>query len=236
MCILFIALQDEYCPRSLEHKHFKEDELPGYKAPTDTEAAELDFGTAVLEVGGAVSKDEPKPRIMTQTKSGTLAHLDDITAPFPKGTQILISAPKTPPPGWERVSSLDGRTLVLTDGDPSLGGEIDFKEMFKERVLSGSVSDHTLTVDQMPGHSHKATSSYGASSAWSNNRGGDERRGYGGFPTYSTGKDGESTTETGLITTNIENTGGGKPHGHGLKLDKLDLRVKYASAYFIRKI
>lgn len=70
------------------------------------------------------------------------------------GTRMLFQQTAAPV-GWTKITTSDNTALRVTSGSVQTGGVLDFTQAFApSRSTSGTVANHTLTVSQMPAHSH----------------------------------------------------------------------------------
>ena len=83
---------------------------------------------------------------------------------LPSGTKMLFQQTSAPT-GWTKQTSHNNKALRVVSGSASSGGSTAFTSVFTSRTPSGSVSvsgsnsggsvsNHTLTVSQMPSHRH----------------------------------------------------------------------------------
>lgn len=121
---------------------------------------------------------------------------------IPAGTKMLFKQ-NSAPAGWTFLSEDNDRVLLNTSTESDggwLGGSW---------TISGiSVQEHTLTIDEMPRHTHDVMDGTGGNETGSitvdggNFSGQDYRVGWVSSDTY----------------TLIKHTGGDQPHGHGINL------------------
>jgi hypothetical protein len=135
---------------------------------------------------------------------------------FPSGTVMLFSQTSAPT-GWTKdTTNYDNSGLRVVTGTASTGGSVDFTTAFASQTPSGTVTvtgsagATTLTIPQMPSHSHQA--------------GNSTPRASGPAPV-------RSTAATGIATGN---EGGGGSHDHPLTISSstfsgnaINLAVKY---------
>ena len=88
---------------------------------------------------------------------------------------LMIFKQSTAPPSWVKETTHNDKTLRVVSGTASSGGTIAFSSAFPSAStvpisspvsISGSVGNTTLTVDQIPSHTH---SPGGTSPATTNN-------------------------------------------------------------------
>lgn len=149
-----------------------------------------------------------------------------VPPPFPAGTRMLFQQ-SAAPPGWKKVTNqYNDHALRVVTGNVSNGGRLGFSTAFTDRSTSTvgahshtiSVRGHTLTVAQIPPHSHQQRKS-----------GNDNHNGeYVAGGRYQ-------NTPPGVPTPNwTMDTGGGQPHAHGASSSSegghshtLNMNVKY---------
>jgi hypothetical protein len=126
---------------------------------------------------------------------------------FPAGTRLAFQQ-TTPPAGWTKdtTTGLNNAAMRIVTGTVGNGGSMDFTTAFADRTLSGTVQGTSLTIAQIPAHTHTYTPAVFASS--------------------STGSGATRYDQQGTSTA-TGSTGGGESHSHGLSMNNLDLRVKY---------
>jgi hypothetical protein len=121
---------------------------------------------------------------------------------IPSGTRMLFQQTAAPT-GWTKDTSQNDKALRVVSGSVSSGGSVPFTTAFTSQSVSGSTSsvagggtvgDTTLTIAQMPSHTHNVT--------YSTN---DVNGGGGSFPSYLSG-----TTNTKVSSAE----GGGGSHTH----------------------
>ena len=108
----------------------------------------------------------------------TVAKLDP-NAVFPPGTRVLFQQTSAPT-GWTKITDYNDRTLRVVNGTASVGGSSGFSSVFASRTPSGSVSisgvtgsvsvtgsvgGTTLTLAQIPSHTHTQKHGNGLRSA-----------------------------------------------------------------------
>lgn len=78
---------------------------------------------------------------------------------YTNATMVFLQA--AAPTGWTKNTTYDDYALRITSGNVSAGGNITFSNTFTSRPVTGtitsttfSVGNTTLTVDQIPAHSH----------------------------------------------------------------------------------
>jgi len=136
---------------------------------------------------------------------------------FPSGTKMLFHQ-SAAPTGWTKQTSIDDSALRIVSGDTGggTGGSVAFSTLFttgKTVSLSGNVGATTLTVAQMPSHSH------------SYNEVVSSRTGISGL-----------ASEYGRISSNTGATGSSSSHTHSLSgTATIALNVKYTDVIICSK-
>lgn len=118
-----------------------------------------------------INREESKKReffymALAQITEGSVVKLSDINAiinavnassGFPSGTKMLFNQ-SAAPTGWTKQTSVNDSALRVVSGNGGgTGGSVAFSTLFttgKTVSLSGNVGATTLTVSQMPSHSH----------------------------------------------------------------------------------
>jgi hypothetical protein len=124
------------------------------------------------------------------------------------------------PTGWTKSSSHNDKALRVVSGTASSGGSTAFSSVFASRTPQGTVGNTTLTVAQMPAHSH-VLSGERVSEDNNNTAGSTYPLREGGGSNLS-----EFTTASGTADT-IEETGGGQSHTHTFTGTAMDFAVHY---------
>jgi microcystin-dependent protein len=173
----------------------------------------------------------------------------DILSGFPAGTRMLFQQ-SAAPTGWTKDVSQNNKALRVTSGNVTTGGNLSFTDAFASRGISGSVANHTLTVAQMPVHSHGFSDpghSHGINdpghthrSPW--NAKSNSSKGDGGNSEIVTGNVRNTTSSTTGISVrtaftgaSIGNQGGNGAHNHGFSGNNLDMRVQFIDVIFAQK-
>lgn len=137
----------------------------------------------------------------------------DNASEFASGTRSVFQQ-TTAPTNWTKESSAtyNEAALQFVTGSVGTGGSLAFGSAFASRSLSGTVGNTTLTIDQIPSHTH----------------------GYlrvAGSGTISA----SGSTFTSNASATTDPTGGGQAHNHSLSINNLDLAVKYVSCIIAQK-
>ena len=125
------------------------------------------------------------------------------------------------PSGWTKDTSSTNRALRLVSGTVGTGGGNTFTSVLNNSVTTGngSVSNHTLTVAQMPAHTHthtKATHPSGSGPEQNQSGGPEDRTNFG---------------DTGTTSS----VGGGQAHNHGFTNPSFNLNVAYTDVIIAQK-
>lgn len=144
---------------------------------------------------------------------------------IPSGTAMLF-AQTTAPTGWTKSTTHDNKALRVVSGAASSGGSVAFTTAFASQSISGTVGGTTLTIAQMPAHSHRfgttrAFDSAGFTGAYIG----------GGQPSYQSGPH----TNTDASDGGIENTGSGEAHTHTFTGTAINLAVAYVDVIIATK-
>jgi hypothetical protein len=128
-----------------------------------------------------------------------------ITGLIPTGTKMLFQQTAAPT-GWTKDTTHDNKALRVVSGTAGSGGSVNFTSAFASQTISGTsgattqggtVGDTTLTVNQIPSHSHNFT--YNQNDVDSS--GGAKRA--------------QNIAGTGQnISVTTQSTGGGQSHTH----------------------
>lgn len=110
---------------------------------------------------------------------------------FPSGTKMIF-VQSSAPTGWTKDTTHNNKALRVVSGSASFGGTVAFTTAFS----SQSVGATTLSVDQIPSHSHT----------------------YSGVVDGGTGRLASEGDER-VLSTSTGTTGGGQSHTHTLNVD-----------------
>ncbi len=158
-------------------------------------------------VKGNVSGGAAVPSDLTMAQLGAaLGYL-----PAPQGTKMLFGQTAAPT-GWTKSTDYNEHALRVVSGTASSGGTVDFSTAFASKSVNGTVGDTTLTIDQIPAHTHTTDSSQGVYGA-------------GASPTT-----GASPTDGATGSA-----GGGLPHNHSFTGTAINLAVKYLDVILATK-
>jgi hypothetical protein len=149
---------------------------------------------------------------------------------FPSGT-VMLFAQTAAPTGWTKSTTHNDKALRVVSGSASSGGSVDFTTAFVSQAVSGTVGATTLTIDQMPTHSHTYQDP-GHTHGNVPEKIADVDRG-GSSSLYNIDSNGQTASSTTNIT--INNTGGGNPHDHTFTGTAIDLAVSYVDVILATK-
>ena len=172
----------------------------------------------------------------------------DLVSGFPSGTRMLFQQTAAPV-GWTKVVDQNNKALRVVSGSVTTGGNLDFTTAFSTRSQSGSVSNHTLTVGQIPSHSHGVSDpghSHGLSDPGHSHvvpfrAKGDSSEGGGGNNEIVGGSTSTNASGTGISISGsgtgigIQNQGGNGGHNHGMSVNSLDMRVQFVDVIFAQR-
>ena len=158
---------------------------------------------------------------------------------LPSGTRMLFQQTAAPT-GWTKVTSYNNWALRVTSGVVTTGGGRDFTDTFKVNYpTSGTVQGHSITIDQMPahshgvndpGHNHTATQIFASRTIYIGGTPIDNIPGTADNCRYAAPVMNNSTT--GI---SISNTGGNQQHSHNFQGNGIDLDVKYVDVIVAEK-
>jgi len=133
---------------------------------------------------------------------------------FVGGTRLLFQQTAAPT-GWTKDTTYTQSALRVTSGSVSSGGSVDFTTAFASITPSGTVGSTTLTLDQIPAHTHDISPQLYSAGTGANP----------GFSyIFDTGPFGSAAT-----------AGGGNSHTHSLSMNAVNLAVKYVDAIIATK-
>jgi microcystin-dependent protein len=149
---------------------------------------------------------------------------------FPSGT-VMLFAQTAAPTGWTKSTTHNDKALRVVSGSASSGGSVAFTTAFVSQAVSGTVGATTLTIDQMPTHSHTYQDP-GHTHGNVPEKIADTDRG-SGSSLYNIDSNGQTLSSTTNIT--INNTGGGNPHDHTFTGTAINLAVSYVDVILATK-
>lgn len=173
----------------------------------------------------------------------------DIVSGVPSGTRMLFQQDNAPV-GWTKDVANDNIALRVTAGSVQTGGSLDFTQAFNStRVPAGSVGNTSLSVSQIPAHSH------GVSDPGHNHSINDPGHRHSltaarEFANSDSGS-GDNECQNQNINTNsattgisinsrgtgisIRNAGSGNSHSHSFTGSNFDIDVKYVDVIVAEK-
>ncbi len=166
--------------------------------------------TATPGVSGAWVQMTPVPIASGGTGATTAAAARAaLDVGFPSGTPLVFPQ-SSAPTGWTKITTHNDKALRVVSGTASSGGSVDFSTAFVSQGVAGTVGNHTLTIAEMPSHSHTIPSFATA-----------------GGTGVSTGVQ-NSATLTGA-------QGGDGAHNHSFTGTAINLAVKYVDVIIATK-
>jgi hypothetical protein len=169
-------------------------------------------------------------RAATLTLPGliTLTQLNE--AFFPSGTRLAFNQAAAPT-GWTQVTSAalnNSAIRLVTSAGGGTAGSSDFTTVFASRTTTGSVNSHTLSLTEIPAHSHELTDTNNTTNNY-----------------YFVENDSADGTTDGEIRLNsgggivrqliTKSVGSGGGHSHGFTGGSMDFAVKYADFIVAQK-
>jgi microcystin-dependent protein len=168
---------------------------------------------------------------------------------FPTGTKMLFQQTSAPT-GWTKDTTHNNKALRVVTGTAGSGGSVNFSTAFASQTISGTsgattqggtVGNTTLTVNQIPAHSHALYGAVSNESSGAGAVGAAAARGVGGHSS-STSLSYRSTLSANGVQS-VQNTGGGQSHTHTFTGNShthtysstLDLSVQYVDLIIATK-
>jgi hypothetical protein len=174
------------------------------------DAADPDVTPFVIDANGFVG-------IGTASPSSAL----DIAAPgvftgawayLPAGTTMLF-AQANAPTGWTKSTTHNNKALrVVSGAGGGSGGSVAFTSAFASQAVIGTVGGTSLTIAQMPAHTHTYS-----------------------VPTGVLVQSGSAGAGATVAGGNTGSTGSGDPHSHSFSGTAIDLAVQYVDAIIATK-
>ena len=147
--------------------------------------------------------------VFTQSGSDEPVLASNVTlAVIPSGTKMLFQQTSAPT-GWTKVTSSNDVALRVVSGTVGSGGSVPFETAF----ASQTIPTHSLSIAELPSHTHTTNWSAGQSHTGS------------GAVAYN------YTSEAVAGTFNTGGTGSGTAHGHG----SINLDVQYVDVIIATK-
>jgi hypothetical protein len=166
-------------------------------------------------------------QVLSTDGTGTLSWQTSVASSFPSGTRLLF-VQTSAPTGWTKDTTQNDKALRVVSGSASTGGTTAFSSVFTSRTPAGTVGNTTLTVSQIPAHSHFIANTASGLSLISAtlqlNRSNSaaeayDLRGSNNAPTVGPTSD----------------TGGGTAHNHSFTGTALDFAVQYVDVIIATK-
>jgi hypothetical protein len=132
---------------------------------------------------------------------------------LPSGTAMLF-AQTSAPTGWTKSTTHNNKALRVVSGTASSGGSVAFTTAFASQAVAGTVGDTTLTIGQIPAHTHDMA--------------------YYIF-NFGAGGAGPANSVNGPNTFPTNSTGGGGSHTHTFTGTAINLAVSYVDVIIATK-
>jgi len=132
---------------------------------------------------------------------------------LPSGTAMLF-AQTSAPTGWTKSTTHNNKALRVVSGAASSGGSVAFTTAFASQAVTGTVGDTTLTIAQIPSHSHTYPN---------------------GATTASYKVDGNTGPSGYFASGSTDATGGGGSHTHTFTGTAINLAVQYVDVIIATK-
>jgi microcystin-dependent protein len=126
---------------------------------------------------------------------------------LPTGTTMLF-AQANAPTGWTKSTTHNNKALrVVSGAGGGSGGSVAFTSAFASQAVIGTVGGTSLTIAQMPAHTHTYTA--------------------GGSATVALSAGGVPVNQSSPASSNTGSTGSGDPHSHSFSGTAINLAVQY---------
>ena len=150
-------------------------------------------------LSGAVTATHTELNYVDGVTSNIQTQFDNL---IPSGTKMLFQQTSAPT-GWTKITTHNDKAIRVVSGTASTGGTVAFTTAFASHTptgsvstsISGTVANHTLTISQIPSHSHETTAHARASG--------------------SSGLVHEPQSGTSPLQFATNSVGGGGAHNHG---------------------
>ena len=197
-------------------------------ATTLSKLAAAAVGNVLISNGPGIAPSWGKVGLTTHI-SGTLAlanggtgvtNLNDLRKLIFAAGTVMVFAQSTAPLGWTKLTTSDNAALRVVGSGTfnGTGGSVEFTAAFSSQAVSGTVGNTTLTIDQIPSHTHSGTLGISYGGSWGGSAGFEEGR---GNPDWQSGSMGSA--------------GGGQAHTHSFSGTSINLAVKYVDTILASK-
>jgi microcystin-dependent protein len=149
----------------------------------------------------------------------------------------MLFAQTAAPTGWTKSTTHDNKALRVVSGTASSGGTTAFTSVFASRTPSGTISNTTLTSNEIPSHAH-GVSDPGHNHTIQSPRGSASGASFAGasFFNYASVQNDLSARAVASTTgISITATGGGNAHSHAFTGTALDFAVQYVDVILATK-
>lgn len=158
-----------------------------------------------------------------------------VDALIPSGTSMLF-AQTAAPTGWTKSTTHNNKALRVVSGTASSGGTVAFTTAFASQAVAGTVGSTTLTVNQIPNHTHTGgTNTTGDHQHSVTGVAGDGSFGPGGSAPYPAGGTFTGVAGAHSHTFTTDGTGGGQGHTHTFTGTAINLAVQYVDVIIATK-
>ena len=160
-------------------------------------------------VSGAVTATHTELNYVDGVTSNIQTQFDNL---IPSGTKMLFQQTAAPT-GWTKDTTHNNKALRVVSGTVTTGGTRSFTGSFQSHTpagtisnsVSGSTASTTLTVSQIPSHTHTISGTY--------------RKDFGSPPggnfPHGSAHGTSGVNISGFLDLTNSNTGGGQGHTHG---------------------
>ena len=135
---------------------------------------------------------------------------------IPSGSLMLFQQTAAPT-GWTKQTTHNDKALRVVSGTCVNGGTTAFTSVFASRTPTGTVDNHTLTVDQIPSHTHSGGVA-------------EPSADFDGFVIF-----GGDQTFSNYDPSSTGGAGSGQPHNHGFIGAAMDFAVQYVDLIIASK-